>query len=326
MFKDFKTKLIILFVTLISSVQLITFLAVYNVTTHNVVTQIGDQLIYSGGTFKRHLDNQAKRLSESTTILASDYAFRKVVATGDKATIQSALHNHGARIKADRVILITSEKNIITDTGKSVQPEELEVLEQLIDIADAYDQAATMLVLDNTLYKFVVVPVLAPIPIAWIGIGIKLDSKVVSDLKSLFPLNLDISFIQRDINKNWNILASTLDTDLHAELKKSIPTLISQPGDSPINNSIENLLKINPPINTTLSGNDYVTISLPVGPQGRNSRVIALLQYPLATAMAAYQPLFFWVQILVTIGLLCTLLGGLLIGRNIIKPARTSVD
>jgi len=327
LFRSFQARLASIFVGLFFLVLLVTFFAVYKATTYNVVGQIKEQLIYSNGTFERHLSDRAKRLSENAAILTADYAFREAIAAHDPATSLSVIRNLGARIRADRIMLVSLEGTIIADTRRPAQsPVDFPYM-PLIETAEENDIAESIIVLDERLYDFVIVPVLAPIPIAWIGIGIEVDNAMTHDLRSLSPLALDISFLQHQDRQGWRVIASTL----HPSLQDALPDVLSATAIplADVNVSDRDMphLKngVSPNIRR-LAGNDYVTLVTSRLTPAYSPPAIALLQYPLEKALSAYQPMFFWLKVLSVLGLLFSALGCILVARSISKPVLTLVD
>ena len=82
-------------------------------------------------------------------MLASDFAFREAVATGDVATLLSALENQGARIKAQAVLYVDLQGQVIADTlrpGAAPRPFELP---ELIAQARVQGGATTIELLDQ---------------------------------------------------------------------------------------------------------------------------------------------------------------------------------
>ena len=63
--------------------------------------------------FLRLLDQNRQRLLQAADVLSRDFAFRQAVATADGPTISSVLNNHGTRIQAN-VMLLVSPDNVIT--------------------------------------------------------------------------------------------------------------------------------------------------------------------------------------------------------------------
>ena len=68
-----------------------------------------------------------------------------------------------------------------------------------------------MIVLRDRLYQVVVVPVLAPLPVAWVAIGFKVDDAVANILRG--PMRFHVSLLSRHAAGRWRLQASTLDTD-----------------------------------------------------------------------------------------------------------------
>ena len=70
--------------------------------------------------FARILRQNAEGQAQSAAVLASDFAFREAIATGDTKTLVSALENHGARIKATAVFFVNYDGVALAD---SLHPE-----------------------------------------------------------------------------------------------------------------------------------------------------------------------------------------------------------
>lgn len=327
MFRNFQTKLVIVFVGLFFLVLLATFLAVYKATTYNVVEQIKQQLSYTSGTFERHLSDRADKLSESAAVLTADFAFREAIAANDPATSLSVIRNLGARIKADRVMLISLDNEIIADTRRPDQQAIDFPYMPLLEMAEENDVAESIIVLDGMLYDFVVVPVLAPIPIAWIGIGIEIDNAMTYDLRSLSPLSLEISFLQYKEGQGWNVIASTLKPDMRNALPGILSPASNPPMDpvEPVHNGLYFDSDQSPSVRN-LAGDDYVTLVMSGLTPPYSPPAIALLQFPLEKALSPYQPLFFWLKILSMLGLLFSALGSMLVARGVSRPVHILVD
>jgi len=118
------------------------------------------------------------------------------VASGDRPTITSVLNNHGSRIAADAVFLIGLDGSVEADTladsrfvGRPFP------LPALVDRARDKGEAAGVVALDaldHRPYQFVVVPVLAPEPIAWVCIGFTIDERVLDGVRDLTTLDVSL--------------------------------------------------------------------------------------------------------------------------------------
>ena len=197
MFRSFQAKLTLFFVAMITAVQIVTLIAVYSITTRNVVEQITSRLIYVGRIFNRQAEERARALSDEARILAADFGFRGAVSSKDHPTILSALRNLATRNGSDRSMLISLDNNIIVDTHSGTNSSVSFPFPHLIGIAEEKDMAFSVLSLDKKILEFVPVPVLAPVAIAWIGIGFQIDDTMADTFKNLSPKGLDITFISR---------------------------------------------------------------------------------------------------------------------------------
>jgi diguanylate cyclase (GGDEF)-like protein len=327
MFRHFQTKLVVIFVALVALVQLVTIFAVYNVTSHNVVKQIKNQLVEARSTFNNNLSDQADKLMENARVMAHDFALRKVIAAGDRATSLSAISNHGARIEADRVMLISLDNAIIADTHRPLNNNIQDYpFPQMIERAIVSDKAVAILVMDNTLYRFALVPVLAPIPIAWIGVGVQIDHAMVSRLKDLFPLALDISFLMLDENNGWRTMSSTLAPKSKVNLPDVIVSILDRRKLPETDKGAVSPETVFHPQIVSVANEDYVTLISPVTTVENSPRIAALLQYPLAVALSPYQSLLFWLTSLSVFGLFVTSIGSMAIARGVTKPVRTLAE
>lgn len=305
---NFQTRLVVFFVALFASVQVVTFIAVYSVTQRNVLSQITDQLRYASDIFDRRIVERSKTLSNGARILAADFGFKRAIASDDQPTVFSALENLRARINADRVMLISLDSMIITDAWS------VEVLPGsfpypvMLKMAEEDDAATSIVMFDNHIHEFVIVPVLAPEPIAWVGIGFTIDDGLAADLKALSPLALDVSFAAQQPDGQWRTVASTLTP----AQQQFLPAMLS--GTSGENHD---------PHLMQFGNEEYVTLSRPLTSDIASQNVMAILQYPLDTALEPYRHLLFWLTLLMAAGLLLSVFGGILIARGITRPVRT---
>ncbi len=310
MFRRFQTKLVLFYITLFAAVQLITLLAVYSVTTRNVYTQVQDQLRYASRIFKLQIDDRTRKHAQAARILAADFGFREAVTSGDPATVQSAIRNLGARIKADRVLLVSLDNHTVADTQHPRMSAENFAYPSLIAIAEERDEAVAMVVMDGAIYEIVVVPVLAPTPVAWLAIGARIDNTLATDLKALSPLELDLSFAYRN-GGNWHLAATTLGDKRRrtiADFLDSAQFTVDQPGA------------------TSLGPDNYMALVTPLASPADSTPVVAVLQYALAAGLRPYQSLLLWLIGLTGAGLVVSLVGSVLIARGVTKPVRTLAE
>ena len=316
MLKSFQTRLVLLFVALFAAVQAVTFTAVQNGIVKNILDQAKDQLIAAGGILDRRIVSTTEDLAQGSLILASDFGFRQAVATGDRGTILSALNNLATRIRADRIMLLSLDGFVMADTGSAADASARGDIVTLgaanapfpfgsmTEAVENEGRAVSIAVLDGHVYQLVVVPILAPVPIAWITIGIEIGDMFAADMKQQSTVPVEITFGYADAQGTWTLPASTIPSDLRDSLTAALATRPTLPRPEPLR----------------LKNSDYVTVMAPVpGPQQANT-VYAVLQYSLDLALAPYRSLF--VQLLVIAGtaVLMSVAGAALVARGIARP------
>ena len=118
----------------------------------------------------RLIDQNRQRLLQAAEVVSKDFAFRQAVATGDSPTIASVLNNHGARIRP--VMLLVSPDNMLRRFVASGGPRDRSHI--LADpVGAARGQGLAIMQYRKRPYQVVVVPVLAPDPIAWVAMGFR---------------------------------------------------------------------------------------------------------------------------------------------------------
>jgi diguanylate cyclase (GGDEF)-like protein len=170
--------------------------------------------------FKRLLDQNRQSLLQAAEVLSRDFAFRQAVATGDSATISSVLTNHGNRIHATVMVLVSPEGKAVADSLQGGADQKPFAWPALIRAAQNQGRASAILPIGNALHHVVVVPVLAPDPVAWVAMGFPLNDEFLKDLRTL--TSLDASFLNAGRDGRWKVLATTRSA---AELEPSLAEL-----------------------------------------------------------------------------------------------------
>lgn len=309
MFTRFQTKLALFITALFIVLQGAAFFLVQQAIVQNIFDQSRDQLTAANRIFTSRVAATVNALAEGSRILASDFGFRTAVATNDNPTILSALNNLGARIAADRVMLVSLDYEVVADTNNpDAEPTDFPFFD-LIDVAEERSRAESIAVLDGRIYEFVVVPVLAPVPIAWIAIGIEIDDPFAQEFRQESTLPLEVTFATGRPEEGWTATVSTLGDIARAELPKGL--------------AAQGEMQSGEPVTLTLAGSDYVTLVAPLPTPEDSAGVNAVLQYSLDLALVPYQPLFLVLAILAALALTVSLLGSVAIARGVSKPIRT---
>ena len=196
---------------LIAVVQGTALLLVNAANERNAREHISQDLAIGERIFRRLFEQNHARLAQVAQLLSLDYAFREAAATHDLPTMQSMLTNHGARIGADKMSLMSLEGEVLADTleprraGQRFQPA------QLLQSAEQNGQAIGIVHDEGRVFQVAVLPVLAPTPIAWTLVGFAVDTRLANDLRSLS--SLDVTFLSQSPDAAWSLLASTVPAE-----------------------------------------------------------------------------------------------------------------
>ncbi|MBT5231133.1 MAG: EAL domain-containing protein [Methylococcales bacterium] len=302
MFEQLQTKIILVFVGLLAIVQIVSLVLVKQETHKNAIEQIEQQLVSGQEIFNQLIRYRGKQLVNGIRILASDFAFRDAAATQDKATILSALENHGRRVNADLSILISLDGKILADTqatntesGSRPFP-----FPELLKQVKANHVAGASIRFGTHVYQFILVPVKAPNTIAWVGMGFTIDDQLALELKAL--TGLEISFVDKQLNGN-RILASTLDSQLEYLLSFIDAHELSFNATSTIELGSEVYIS-------------YITKPKP----GQRVNLSTILQHSFTQAIQPYNKLQSTLLTIYGIAFLAVIIGSSLLAKGITHP------
>ena len=174
----------------------------------------------SGRVFDRFVEERVSQLMLNAKLLSGDFAFKQAYADGDRDTLFSAVTNlQRHRIGADVMMLVDAEDNlVIIDTLDPDAFDTAFLFPDLIETAEETGQPSSSIEsIGKHLYRLVVVPLLAPEPVAWIALGFLINDRLATNLKQLTLT--DVSFF---IEQNGrSILASTLPQPVREALADS---------------------------------------------------------------------------------------------------------
>ncbi|MDX2222284.1 MAG: EAL domain-containing protein [Rhodospirillaceae bacterium] len=321
MLLSFQSRLALFFAALFVAVQTIAFVAVRNAILANIAAQSSDQLTQAYRLFTARVEDTAATLTGWSTVLASDFGFRQAVASDDRPTIVSAVSNLAARMSADRVMLISLEARILADTGSATDgaingnivtigdADGVFAFPDLIETADVDGRAVGFVVMNDRLYQLVIVPILAPVPIAWIAIGAEIDDAFARRLAGEVRTPLAITFTaEQSDRRSWRVAATTLPASLAPDVAAFVPTWTG--GDRLT------------PRTVTFAAEEFATLVTPLPAPASGTRVAAVLQYSIDAALQPFGGMFQLLVALAAAFLTITVAGALIIARSVAKPIR----
>ena len=310
--KSLQWRIVFFFAILLAIVQGVVLVLVDQANTRTARATIKEELAVGERIFRRTLEQNSRQLTQAAEILSLDFAFRQAVATNDLATIQSVLHNHGSRIQAQVITLVSLERVFIADTLRPENAGKPFVFPGLIGQAEKAGRATCMAVIGGQAFQLVIVPVLAPTPIAWAVFGFLVDDRLAKDLRNLTALQ--VSFLSHTGSGEWRVLASTMTEEIQEALRVTLAGRRA-PGRENL------LLTLTESVPLTVSGDVYETLFVPLERRA-DSAVVAVLQRSLDEAMAPFRRLGTLLIALALGSLAASVVGSVLIARGITRPVR----
>lgn len=293
--------LILLLLVVVSAV----YFAVKAATNDAVHTQAQEQLEVGTRVFERLLDIRGRQLRDGVQLLAADFGFRDAVASAESATIRSVLLNHGARINASDMFLLSMDGKVMASTVAQVPNGSQFRYDKALREARRNNQSMLIVPLQGKPHLLVESTVLAPLPIGRVVMGFAMDGDFAQELRSLS--GLEVSFLSVE-NQQPGRLVSTQPDSLYASLS-ALMLDTSQGRHMHMTEHLsqrflsQSLLLVN-------TGNE------------NDGQVIALLQSPLDQAMQAFAPLDEKILWIALAALVASLAGALLLARSVSLPVR----
>ncbi|WP_434700252.1 putative bifunctional diguanylate cyclase/phosphodiesterase [Pseudomonas sp. D1-1] len=278
-----------------------------NAATRSAVrSQSEAQLDVGTRVFERLLEVQGRRLADGVQLLAADFGFREAVASRDAATIRSVLVNHGKRINASDMILLSMDGEVLASTLDNMPEGSLFQYDGALRLAQRARQAMVIVPLQGKPHLLVETPVLAPLPVARVVMGFSMDKAFASELRSL--TNLEVSFL-------------AVDHQRPGELVSTQPDVLRGPVSSLMLNSSNR----NSAVLTEHLDRNFLSqfLLLADGSNEYDGQVIALLQSPLDVAMQAFAPLDEKILAITLVALIASLVGALLLARGVSRPVKS---
>lgn len=167
---------------LVSTIAIL--LNVWSSTIEQAKRQLAINLSVAESVITQVLQDREAQLFVKAEVLTSGFAFKQAVAESDNATIESVLENHGDRVSADLMALITLD-GVVSSSTLPEFPSGREFNQpQLLNDALTQGGAATYLMIDSKLYQILLLTVNAPTPIAVTLIGFEMNKGLLEGFKA----------------------------------------------------------------------------------------------------------------------------------------------
>ena len=296
MFNRLQTKLTVLYAGLFALALSLVAVSVYLTIAGNAQQQVRKELAATGTVFDSVWALRTQRLHDGAELLSRDFGFRAAVATRDAPTVESAVSNLRQRMGLDLAFMVGVDGDVV-----GVDPTKVDI-EKLWAALDHEDGAQGVFVVDGAPYQLISAPVLSPTLTGWIVFGARLDNREMTSLEQLSAIRLEAQVFDRR-GETWVTTDKTADAKaLGAFVAQAMGGKVSAPGRL-----------------RTASGDNLVLVKPLTSLDGKTPAAL-VLRYPMALAMAPYQPLTAAVIIAGLIGAALVVAASWALSRDIAKP------
>ena len=294
--RSLQQRIVIVFVGLLVLVMAMVLALVTRSNDRTVSTEMERGLAAGSRVFTRLIEQNQRQLETAATILSADFAFREAIATQDRPTMRSVIRNHGLRIGAQVMMVISPDGQLIADTQRDTTERHLSPFPDLLSVAESAGKSTGFKQIeDGRLYQVVLVPILAPKRIAWVAMGFLVDDQWAHDLSGM--TGLEVSVI-RHKEASVVVLASSLNSAQRSALPDALMRL---------SNHISQALPI--------SNEHYQTVQLPLGQEAS-----VVLQRSIEQAEAPFRSLQTALWTIVLAGVVIFAFGSIMLARRIVRP------
>lgn len=297
---SFRKRLGLFLIVALVSIQSLTAFSAYIYLRQGLLSRAKLELSGATHVFARQLDFLSERVADSVQVLSLDFALRTAIARRDMGTQLSALRNHGDRIGATRMMIAGLDGRITADTSSSAANGRFRY-PSLLSAALLNGQGAGLVSEGGNVYWVVAVPLRAPIPIAYIAAFIPIQDALLRKMQTMSSSHQSISLLTRAANGGWRVAAGTGG---HGQPIAAISSTSTGGGSSLVQEN----------------GQEYLRYLAPLDVSPGSATIVAMLQYPLNDALAAYRGVVLPMIAVLAIGLLAMLLGAALVARSLSRP------
>jgi signal transduction histidine kinase len=297
---SFRNRLALFLMATLVCVQAATALFAYTYLRGQIVERGKRELSAAMQSFTRQVDFLAQRATEGVQVLALDYALRSAIAKSDHDTELSVLRNHGRRIGAARMMLVRLDGTISADSATAEHTSGKFPFAALLGTAVEGDRGTALVTLANHVYWMVVVPVRAPLPIAFIAAAIPLDGAMLDQIRRISSSPHPIALAARTADGGWHVVAHT-----NGSGKFDLPRIVEAARAPEI---------------VLHDHSQALAIIAPLRTDEASAPVAAIIDFPLSEALAAYRGLITPMLLMLGAALIVAAGGATLIVRRVSRP------
>src|SRR3954447_19513236 len=262
-FRSLSARLTVQFALLFAGAMLVVSAALSTFIAGSASREVESQLQSSGAVYDRLWQQRAHELQNAAQLLARDFGFRAAVATGDEATMQSALGNAAARLKVRTAFIVTADGRV-SAIDPSIGKQQAAALWEPLDEG----KLTGVSVLAGRPRQLVAAPIMAPTLIGWVVFAADLDEREMRSLERLSAIPLHAAVLAKG-NGRWSEAAGSMSA-----LSKDSAALA------------EDHVQRRAAFEMRVEGITSIALAKPLPAFGDGERAILLLAYPKAEALA----------------------------------------
>jgi len=290
-FRSLSARLTVQFALLFAAAMLGVSAALSSFIAGAASREVQGQLQSSGAVYDQLWQQRTHELQNAAQLLARDFGFRAAVASGDKATIQSALGNAAARLRVRSAFIVSADGHVAS-IDPAVSSAEAEALWAPLDDG----RLTGVTVLGGRPRQLVAAPIMAPVLIGWVVFAADLDRREMRGLEHLSAIPLHAAVLASTKGK-WTEASGSMSA-LDPQAAALVQAHLGQAAT----------------FEMSVGGDRSIALAKPLPVFADRDRAILLLAYPRAQAMADAR------KLQLALGFM-TLLGLLLVGFATWKAA-----
>jgi diguanylate cyclase (GGDEF)-like protein len=296
-FRSLSARLTVQFALLFAVAMLGVSAALSSLIAGSASREVEGQLQSSGAVYDRLWQQRAHELQSAAQLLARDFGFRAAVASGDQATMQSALGNAAARLRVKSAFIIAADGRVST-LDRAVGRDEAAALWEPLDEG----RLTGVSVLAGRPRQLVAAPIMAPTLIGWVVFAADLDAREMRGLERLSAIPLHAAVIAYDRGR-WAEAAGSMSA-LDSGAARLAQTHVGQSAAFEMN----------------VGGATSIALAKSLPTFGDGQRAILLLAYPKAQALADARKLQLALGVMTLLGLILVSLATWKAARQITHP------
>jgi diguanylate cyclase (GGDEF)-like protein len=308
-FQSLEGRIATLFLALIIVLQVLGLAVIQKGIDNNARASIATELTNGEKVFQKLMEQNAQKRRFSAQVLARDTGFVQAVGndgSGDRETIHSALENSARRAHAGFTMLVDGERTVKVATGVKPAPALESLVLGLLDQSEQSDGASGIALVDNKPFQIVVMPVKAPITIAWVVMGFAIDRQLAIDMKELS--GLEVAIFARDADGAWLPVEATVPPSAVGAMAASLQ---NSPGAG------------SRTLDVDIKGNMYSARMVDIGAKGRGrGGASVMLARSIEDATSEYAHLERRLLLLTIIGIIVAAVASVLTAKRIAQPLR----